>query len=154
MKETGKDARAAEPDGRSKTIDRVAELIDRYKDVLDEKDRLAEETKANNALAAKVRDELAQAMLDAEITQVGRGGITWRLKPVTKYSKKAGADDELFDLLRERGLGSLIRETVNAQTLQGAMSELAAENDGELPEEFSDVISVYEYMDISRRKFQ
>lgn len=130
----------------------ITDLIDRYKALLDTKEALADQTKRNNAEVLQCRDQLAQAMLDAEVEQVGRHGINWRLKPTTKYSKKAGKDEELFELLREKGLGDLIKETVNAQTLQGAMSELAAENDDELPEEFSDVISVYEYMDISHRK--
>lgn len=130
----------------------ITELIDRYKALLDRKEELAEETKRNNADVTECRDQLAQAMLEAEVDQVGRHGINWRLKPTTKYSKRAGKDDELFELLREHGLGDLIKETVNAQTLQGAMSELASENDDELPEEFAEVISVYEYMDISRRK--
>lgn len=130
----------------------VTGLIDEYKAALDEKERLADRTKQNNALVTQLRDKLAQAMIDAEVDQVGRHGINWKLKPTTKYSKKAGADEELLELLRQNGLGSLIRETVNAQTLQGAMSELASENDDELPEEFAGVISVFEYMDISRHK--
>ena len=32
------------------------------------------------------------------------------------------------------------------------MSNLAAENDDELPEEFAEVINVYEYLDIAKRK--
>ena len=32
------------------------------------------------------------------------------------------------------------------------MSNLAEENGGELPEEFGDVINVYEYLDIAKRK--
>ena len=130
----------------------ITELIDQYKTLLDRKEELAEETKRNNADVTECRDQLAQAMLDAEVDQVGRHGINWRLKPTTKYSKKAGKDDELFELLREHGLGDLIKETVNAQTLQGAMSELASENDDELPEDFAEVINIYEYMDISHRK--
>lgn len=130
----------------------VTDLIDRFKDLLDTKDRLADETKRNNAEVAQCREQLAQAMIEAELDQVGRHGINWRLKHTTKYSKKAGKDEELFELLRDHGLGALIKETVNAQTLQGAMSELAEQNDDELPEEFAEVISVYEYMDISRRK--
>lgn len=130
----------------------VLDLIDQFKAALEEKDTLAEATKRNNAEVIEVRDKLAQAMVDAEIDQVGRHGINWKLKPTTKYSKKAGKDAELFDLLRDNGLGDLIKETVNAQTLQGAMSEFAKENDDELPEEFAEVISVYEYMDISHRK--
>lgn len=130
----------------------ITELIDKFKALLERKEELAEETKRNNADVLECRDKLAQAMLDAEVDQVGRHGINWRLKPTTKYSKRAGKDDELFELLRQHGLGDIIKETVNAQTLQGTMSELAAENDDELPEEFADVISVYEYMDISHRK--
>lgn len=137
----------------SETIsNEVLDLIDQFKAALEEKDTLAEATKRNNAEVIEVRDKLAQAMVDAEIDQVGRHGINWKLKPTTKYSKKAGKDAELFDLLRDNGLGDLIKETVNAQTLQGAMSEFAKENDDELPEEFAEVISVYEYMDISHRK--
>ena len=49
-------------------------------------------------------------------------------------------------------VGDIIKETVNAQTLQGAMSNLAAENGDELPEEFAEVINVYEYLDIQKRK--
>jgi hypothetical protein len=130
----------------------ITSLIDQFKALLDAKDDLAEQTKRNNTEVIEYRDKLAQAMLDAEIDQVGRHGINWKLKPTTKYSKKAGKDAELFDLLRDHGLGDLIKETVNAQTLQGAMSEFAKENDDELPEEFAEVISVYEYMDISHRK--
>lgn len=130
----------------------VLDLIDQFKAALEEKDSLAEATKRNNAEVIDLRDKLAQAMVDAEIDQVGRHGINWKLKPTTKYSKKAGMDDALFEILRNNGLGDLIRETVNAQTLQGAMSELAKENDDELPEEFTEVINKYEYMDISHRK--
>lgn len=130
----------------------VTELIDRFKQLLDKKDQLAEQTKENNAAVIECRDRLAQAMVDAEIDQVGRHGINWKLKTTTKFSKKAGMDEPLFELLRQHGLGSLIRETVNAQTLQGAMSELAAENADELPDDFAQVINVYEYLDISHRK--
>lgn len=130
----------------------VLDLIDQFKAALEEKDSLAEATKRNNAEVIDLRDKLAQAMVDAEIDQVGRHGVNWKLKPTTKYSKKAGMDDALFELLRNHGLGDLIKETVNAQTLQGAMSELARENDDELPDEFSEVINKYEHMDISHRK--
>lgn len=130
----------------------ILTLIDRFKEALDKKEELAEQTKQNNADVTECRDRLAQAMLDAELDQVGRHGINWKLKPTTKYSKKSGMDDELFEVLRQNGLGDLIKETVNAQTLQGAMSELAKENDDELPEDFTEVISVYEYMDVSHRK--
>lgn len=54
--------------------------------------------------------------------------------------------------LRENGLGDLIHETVNANTLSSAMKNLAEENDDQLPDEFIPVINIYEKMDISKRK--
>lgn len=130
----------------------IIELIDKYKALLDEKERLADMTKANNKDIETYRNALAQAMLDAEVPEIGRDGYMYRLKPTTKYSKKGGMDEVLFDLLRSNGLGDIIKETVNAQTLQGAMSELASENNDQLPEEFAECINVYEFTDVSRRK--
>lgn len=57
-----------------------------------------------------------------------------------------------MDTLRDFGLGDLIKETVNAQSLQGAMSNLAAENDDQLPDEFQDCVNIYEFYDVTRRK--
>jgi hypothetical protein len=126
--------------------------IDKYQALLDRKDELADLTKANNEEMAAAREELANLMINAEVDAVERNGVNWRVTAVTRYSKRGGMDDELFEQLRAHGLGSLIRETVNAQTLQGAMSEQAELNGGELPPEFAGCISVYEYNDISRRK--
>lgn len=133
-------------------LDTILNVLDRYNELLGEKERLAAETKDNNREVESCRNQLAQLMVDAEVPEIGRNGFIFRIKPTTKYSKKAGADDELFDLLRERGLGDIIKETVNAQTLQGTLSELAEENGDVLPEEFLGCVNIYEFTDISRRK--
>ena len=91
-------------------------------------------------------------MIEAETPKVSREGYGYSVTQKVKYTKAAGVDAELMEALRENGLGDIIRETVNAQTLQGAMSNLAEENDGELPEEFRMLIRVYEFYDVSRRK--
>lgn len=130
----------------------MLQKIDEYKALLDRKDELASLVKENNAAVEACRNELAELMIAEECTKVSRSGFTYSLTPKTKYSKKAGADEQLMEMLRAYGLGSLIKETVNANTLQGAMSELAAENDDQLPEEWAEVISEYSYMDVSKRK--
>lgn len=133
----------------------IPEQVDAYRALLDEKDRLAEETKANNRAieaARDARDALATAMIEDETPQITRNGYSYTLTPKTKYSKAAGKDAELMDALRSNGLGDLIKETVNAQSLQGAMSNLAEENDDELPEEFEGLVNVYSFNDITRRK--
>lgn len=130
----------------------ILDKIDEYKALLDRKEELATLTKDNNAAIEVCREELAALMIEEECTKISRSGFTYSLTPKTRYSKRAGMDDQLMEMLRAYGLGSIIRETVNANTLQGAMSELAAENNDTLPEEWAELISEYSYMDISKRK--
>ena len=66
------------------------------------------------------------------------------------YLQERGLD--FFEVLGEQGLGELIKETVNAGSLQSAMKEIADENDGELPPELDEIVSSYEMTDITRRK--
>lgn len=130
----------------------LLEKVDDLKTFLDKKDELAEEVKINNKAIETCKKELADMMLAEETTKVTRAGFSYSLQAKTRYSKKAGKDSELFELLRENDMGSLIKETVNAQTLQGAMSNMAAENNGELPDEFAEVINVYDFFDVTKRK--
>lgn len=130
----------------------IYELIDGYRELLDRKEELAELTKENNAACEEARNALAQAMIDEESPKVSRNGFLYSLQDKTKYGKKACDEDEFFDVLEEHGLGGIIKRTVNAQTLQGAMAAAAEENGGELPEEFADYVSVYQYYDVQRRR--
>lgn len=130
----------------------VFELIDRYKDALDHKEALAEKTKENNKLIEEIRDQLATAMISEEVTKVSRGGFSYSVSEKTKYSKKGGMEEELFDVLRANGLGDLIVPTVAPQTLQAAVKNLVSENDDELPEDFAEVLNVYSYFDVNKRK--
>jgi hypothetical protein len=130
----------------------LLEKIRKYSELLDDKARLRGETTENNKAIEACRDELAKMMLDSEVPKITTGGYSYSLRDVTKYSKKAEAEDALFDALRANDLGDLIKETVNAQTLQGAMSDLAEENDGALPPDFTELVNVYNYYDVSRRK--
>lgn len=131
----------------------ILTMIDRYKELLDRKDELADATKENNKAIEAARKELSQAMIDAEMPKVSRNGFLYSLQDKTKYSKKGDADEEaFFDLLEENGLGDIIKRTVNAQTLSGTMAQAAEENGGELPEEYEDFISVYQFYDIQKHK--
>lgn len=128
-------------------------LIDEYKGLLDEKDRLKEATTDNNKALEAKRKDLAQAMIDNESPKVSRGGFLYSLQDKTKYNKVGDCDeDAFFETLEEHGLGDLIKRTVNAQTLNGAMAGLVEENDGELPEDFDDFIKPYQYYDVAKRK--
>ena len=130
----------------------LLEKVDQLKELLDEKDELKAKTTENNKAIDACKKELADMMLEEETTKVTRAGFSYTLQEKTRYSKKAGCDEEFFEALRVNGMGDLIKETVNAQSLQGAMSNLADENDGILPDDFTEVINVYEYLDIAKRK--
>ena len=74
----------------------------------------------------------------------------------SKYSKRseeylAANGLDFFEVLREQGFADLIKETVNAGSLQSAMNALVEEN-GELPVELAEVINQYDQTDILRRK--
>ena len=49
------------------TTKELQEAIAAYNDAIQEKERLAEEVKENNALVERCRNELADAMLEAEV---------------------------------------------------------------------------------------
>lgn len=131
---------------------KITEMVEAYKSLLDQKDEIEAKMKELNASIETAKAELVDAMLEEEVTSVTVDGYSYSVTPKTRYSKKAGADDELFEMLRDHGLGDLIKETVNAMTLQGAMSEEAKNNDGELPPEWDTVINTYSFNDITKRK--
>ena len=130
----------------------IMEQLDAYRALLDRKEQLAEAVKENNLAIEAARNALADSMVSEETVQIVRDGYSYTLTPKTKYSKAAGQDEALMEALRSYGLGDLIKESVNAQSLQGAMSALAEENDDELPEEFEGLVNVYTFNDVTRSK--
>lgn len=130
----------------------ILEAVDRYNYLIEIKSELADATKQNNMAIETARRDLAAMMIEEEVSKITRSGYAFSLRDVTRYSKKGGVDDELFKQLRADGLGGLIHETVNANSLHGAMSSLADEHDGALPEAYSNLINIYQGYDIGRRK--
>lgn len=145
---------------RSNNMETVTTLDDKvraFKVLLDKKDELAEQTKANNEEIKNLEQEIAQQMVDEEKPDTTVDGFKYSLQEKTRYSKIS--EEKLmekglvfFDVLREQGFGHLITERVDPRTLDSAMNNLAAENDGELPEEMAEVLSVYSELKVSKRK--
>lgn len=126
-----------------------------YKEVLDRKEELAELTKENNAAKEQLEQEICQLMVDEEKPSTVVDGFMYSLQQTTMYSKKsedklAEAGIDFFDVLREQGLGDLIVEKVDPRTLQSSVRALAEE--GELPEELAECLSIYEKLTLSKRK--
>ncbi|MCI6125208.1 MAG: hypothetical protein MR738_03755 [Enterocloster clostridioformis] len=136
---------------------KLTEMLAQYEVLLDKKDQLAQDTKDNNAAIEKLKAEIAETMIDEDIPSQGYGDYVYSLQDKIKYSKRGEAELQekgldFFEVLREQGFGDIIKETVNANTLQSTMKAVADENDGELPPELDEIVSSYEMTDISRRK--
>lgn len=134
----------------------LLDMVRKYQELLLEKDRLAALTKENNAAIEAAKTEIAQQMVDDDCPRISCGGYSFSLTPKTSYTKHSEADlaeagVDFFDTLRGEGLGDLIVETVNARTLQSAMSAYVEEH-GELSEDLDRVIRTFDYNDITRRK--
>ena len=136
---------------------KLTEMLAQYEVLLDKKDQLAQDAKDNNAAIDKLKAEIAETMIDEDIPSQGYGDYVYSLQDKIKYSKRGEAELQekgldFFEVLREQGFGDIIKETVNANTLQSTMKAVADENDGELPPELDEIVSSYEMTDISRRK--
>ena len=134
----------------------LLDMVRDYQKLLEEKDRLANLTKANNAEIEAIKLEIAQQMVDDDCPSISCGNYTFSLTAKTSYSKRSEAElaasgADFFETLRDEGLGDLIVETVNTRTLQSAMKAYVDEN-GELSEGLNSVIKTYDYFDITRRK--
>lgn len=140
---------------RMKDMD-LLEMVKHYQGLLEKKDDLAEQTKANNAAIEAAKAEITQQMVDDECPRISTGGYCFSLTPKTSYSKRS--DGELaesglnfLDALREEGLGDIIVEKVDPRTLQSTMKTYVDEH-GELSEGLEAIIRTFEYNDITRRK--
>lgn len=134
----------------------LLEMVRKYQVLLEEKESLAEQTKSNNAAIEAAKAEIAQQMIDDDCPRISVRGYSFSLAQKTSYSKKSEADlaeagVDFFEVLREEGLGDIIKETVAAQTLQSTMKAYVEEY-GELSEPLSQIIREYEFNDIARRK--
>ena len=127
-----------------------------YKELLDKKDELAEQTKENNKKLDELEQEIAQQMVVEEKPDTTVDGFKYSLQEKTIYSK-VGEDKlmelglNFFEVLREEGFGDLIVERVDSRTLNSAMNNLVEEI-GELPEGLAECLSVYSQLKVSKRK--
>ena len=134
----------------------LLEMVREYNELLDEKNGLKEATKRNNEAIDEKKKEIAQQMIDDDVTSISVGGYKFFLQDKTIYSKKSeealmAAGLDFLTVLREQGLGDIIQETVNTRTLQSTVKNLVEET-GSLPEDLAEILNVYDTYEIVRRK--
>ena len=127
-------------------------LADKLKKLKERKSELAEETKENNAEIEKAEYELSQLMANSETQSFQRAGTLFFLTTKTYASANKEQKDKLFDALRSEGYGSLITETINANSLSGFVKEQMSENDDILPDWLEGKVTVFDKVSVGIRK--
>ena len=125
-------------------------------------DKLRETKERKKEMDARVReltaeiDELDRALSDMmaeqEVERFSRNGSTFYLNTRLFASPAVGRKDELMQTLKDNGYGSIVVETVNANTLASFVKEQMALNGDEVPEWLRDVVSTYEKTTVGVRK--
>lgn len=128
------------------------ELADKLKNLKERKAELAEETKANNAEIEQAEFQLSQLMASTETQSFQRAGTLFYLTTKTYASANKEQKDELFDALRNEGYGSLITETINANSLSAFVKEQMADNDDILPDWLDGKVNVFDKVTVGIRK--
>ena len=91
-------------------------------------------------------------MASTETQSFQRAGTLFYLTTKTYASANKEQKDELFDALRNEGYGSLITETINANSLSAFVKEQMSENDDILPEWLDGKVNVFDKVTVGIRK--
>ena len=127
-------------------------LADKLKELRDRKSELEERAKANQAELEQVMLALSEQMAASETQSFNRSGLLFYLNSKTYAAAKAGQKFELFDALKKQGFGSLITETVNANSLSAFVREQIEENEDTLPDWLEDKVNVFEKVSVGVRR--
>ena len=130
----------------------IFEMADRLKAAKDRKKELDAMVKEVSAEIEQLNLALSDAMAEQEVERFSRNGSTFYLNTRLFASPAAGRKDEMMQTLKDNGYGSLVVETVNANTLASFVKEQKAANGDEVPQWLSDIVSVFEKVSVGVRK--
>lgn len=128
------------------------EMADKLKAAKDRKKELDAMVKEVTAEIDQLDETLSDAMAEQEVERFSRNGNTFYLNSRLYASPIAGRKDDLMQTLKSNGYGSLVVESVNANTLASFVKEQKAMNEDEVPAWLNDVISVFEKVTVGVRK--
>ena len=129
-------------------------LAAKLKELRDRKDELAQATKDNNALIESTEQQLAALMIEEGNDSFSLNGYKFTLSYKDMFSSKVEFRDQLIDALKLHGIDreEIITETVPAQKLNSIMRNIYEENGEELPDEFTDIVTIYTKSGVTVRK--
>ena len=96
----------------------MLQIADELKDLRLKKAELEANLKEINSLVAETEEKLSEAMINNETQSFNKNGTLYYLSNKVYASAKADKRQELYKLLKNNGFGSLVTETVNANSWQ------------------------------------
>ena len=130
----------------------IYELSDKLKALRDEKTSLENREKEVEKEIKETDEAMVTLMIDTETPSFTRAGFTFSLTTTTRASAMADNKTALFKALRDNGHGSLVYETVNANSLSAFVREQIENNKDELPGWLEGLVNVYDQKRIGVRK--
>lgn len=130
----------------------IFEMADRLKSLQEQKKSLESEAKSIAAEIDELDTSLSDAMAEAELDRFSRSGNTFYLKTRLFASPTAGRKDEMMQALKNHGYGSLVVETVNAQTLSSFVKEQRDITGADIPDWLDGTVNAFEKISVGVRK--
>lgn len=130
---------------------KVFTLADQLKALKDAKKAMEAEIKELNQEIQDVEYQLIHHMADAEMSKFDRSGYVFYSTKRIHAGVKAGCKPNVIDWLKSSEYGDMVKEDVNARTLEAWVKEYVDQNE-QLPDEISDYINMFEKQTISIRK--
>lgn len=127
-------------------------MADRLRELQEQKKDLEARTKEINAEIAELDLKLSDAMAEEELDRFSRNGSTYYLKSRLYVSPAAGRKDEMIRALKANGYGSLVAESVNANTLSSFIKEQREATGQDVPDWLGATVNVYEKVSVGIRK--
>ena len=134
------------------TNQEIFNMADKLKAAKDHKKELEAQVKEVGKEIEQLDLTLSDAMAEADLDRFSRNGSTFYLTSRLFASPAEGRKEELMQTLKDRGYGSIVVETVNANTLASFVKELMAENGDAVPEWLAGVVSTFEKVSVGIRK--
>ena len=122
----------------------LLDMVRDYQSLLERKEELADEVKANNALIEEAKANISQQMIDDDCPSISVGGFKFTLTPKPIYSKKSEAELASEGIQNNTPLRS-------ARHGDNTIKAYVEENDGQ-SEDLAKCISIFDTYDITRRR--
>ncbi|WP_031342522.1 hypothetical protein [Ruminiclostridium papyrosolvens] len=132
--------------------DKMFKLADRLRELKEAKKQAERQVKDINTEIDNTDYALSELMAESETQNFTRSGTMFFLTTTTRASALSEKKTELYEVLKEKGFGDLVYETVNANSLSAFVKEQTSENEDLLPDWLEGLVKVFEKTSVGVRK--